>query len=216
MAGEEGAQVPAPPAGERLNRAKELVQSGRIEEAVDLYHEILTKNPANLKARNNLGVLYDEMGKAALALGQFEAALELEPENVEVLTNYGSTLSAAARYDLAEEMLRRATRLSPESIGARAALGILHFRRGIYAQAEIELQWVCAQDAEYGPAFYYRGEALNRLSRYDEAMSVLEQAIERQPTNAKAYYTLGHLYDRKHMGEEAALMYQKAREYQRG
>ena len=47
-------------------------------------------------------------------------------------------------------------------------------------------------------------------------MSVLEQAIECQPTNAKAYYTLGHLYDRKHMDEEAALMYKKAREYQSG
>ena len=65
-------------------------------------------------------------------------------------------------------------------------------------------------------AHYWKGQAYLYLNRYDEAMSVLEQAIECQPTNAKAYYTLGHLYDRKHMDEEAALMYKKAREYQSG
>ena len=57
---------------------------------------------------------------------------------------------------------------------------------------------------------------MNRLGRYDEAMAALEHATVVQPTNPKAYYTLGILYDRKHLPEEAALMYRKARELQRG
>ncbi len=212
---EEGREVHVPPAGERLTRAKELVQGGRIAEAISLYREVLVENPANLKARNNLGVLYDETGQVDLALDQFEAAMQLEPENVEVLTNYGATLTAVAKYDAAEELLRRALRLSPESVSVRSTLGILHFRRGIYAQAELELRWVCEQDDTHGHAFYYRGEALNRLSRYDEARAVLERAIVLQPMNAKAYYSLGHLYDRAHLTEEAALMYEKSKELQR-
>ena len=31
-----------------------------------------------------------------------------------------------------------------------------------------------------------------------------------------AFYTLGHLYDRKHMGQDAAIMYRRARELSRG
>ena len=58
-------------------------------------------------------------------------------------------------------------------------------------------------------------EALNRLGRFDEALQALERATVLQPQNAKAFYTLGHLYDRKHMGEEAALMYRRARELSR-
>jgi Flp pilus assembly protein TadD len=101
-------------------------------------------------------------------------------------------------------------------VEVRASLGILFFRRGVYAAAEVELGWVCEQDAEHGAAFFYRGEALNRLGRTEEAMAALERATVLQPTNAKAFYTLGILYDRQHLPEEAALMYRKARELQRG
>ncbi|NIP79010.1 MAG: hypothetical protein GWM90_07335, partial [Gemmatimonadetes bacterium] len=40
----------------------------------------------------------------------------------------------------------------------------------------------------------------------------LERAVQYQPGNAKAYYTMGILYDRKHLRQEAATMYRKARE----
>lgn len=216
MVPEEGVAVPAAPAGERLGRAKDLVRDGRIDEAIALYSDILVQNPANLKARNNLGVLYDELGRLELALEQFEAAELIEPENVELLNNYGSVVGAMGRYDDAEELLRRAQRLDPEDVSVRASIGILHFRRGVYTMAEEDLSWVCEQNDAHGPAFYYRGEALNRLGRFDEAMQALERATVLQPQKARAFYTLGHLYDRKHMGEEATLMYRRARELSRG
>jgi tetratricopeptide (TPR) repeat protein len=216
LVSEEGAPVPAPPAGERLGRAKDLVQDGRIAEAITLYRDILAQNSANLKARNNLGVLYDELGDLELALEQFEAAELIEPNNVELMNNYGSVLGAMGRYDEAGELLRRAQRLDPDDVAVRTSLGILHYRRGVYAMAEADLAWVCEQNDAHGPAFYYLGEALNRLGRYDDALQALERATVLQPQNAKAFYTMGHLYDRKHMGEEAALMYRKARELSRG
>jgi len=94
--------------------------------------------------------------------------------------------------------------------------GVIAFRRGVYAMAEADLGWVCEQDDAHGSAFYYRGEALNRLGRFDEALQALERVTVLQPQSAKAFYTLGHLYDRKHMGEEAARMYRRARELSRG
>jgi tetratricopeptide (TPR) repeat protein len=215
MVSERVVAVSAPPAGEQLGRAKDLVRDGRIAEAIAFYRDVLTQDPANLKARNNLGVLYDELGDLDLALEQFEAAELIEPDNVELLNNYGLVLGAMGRYDEAGELLRRAQRLDPEGVAVRANIGILHYRRGVYASAEADLGWVCEQDDAHGPAFYYRGEALNRLGRFDEALQALERVTVLQPQNPKAFYTLGHLYDRKHMGEEAALMYRKARELSR-
>ena len=209
---DDGPELQAPPADERLVRVKELVQDGRIDEAISLYRDILASNPANLNARNNLGVLYDEMGQPELAIEQFEVAERLAPENVEVLTNFGLARTAMAHYDRAEKLLRRALRLAPENTAVRASIGILHFHRGVYAQAELDLRWVCEQDDMHGPAFYYWGEALNRLNRFDEALEALERATVLQPNNRKAFYTLGHLYDRKHLGEEAMAMYRRARE----
>ena len=215
MVSEQVVAVPVPPTGEQLGRAKDLVRDGCIAEAIAFYRDVLTQNPTNLKARNNLGVLYDELGNLDLALEQFEAAALIEPDNVELLNNYGSVLGAMGRYDEAGELLRRAQGLDPEGVAVRANIGILNYRRGVYASAEADLGWVCEQDDAHGPAFYYRGEALNRLGRFDEALQALERATVLQPQNPKAFYSLGHLYDRKHMGEEAALMYRKARELSR-
>ena len=94
-------------------------------------------------------------------------------------------------------------------------MGILYFRRGLYQQAEVELLWVCEQDPDHGPAHFYRGEALNRLGRVDESLEMLERAALLQPQNHRAYYTMGILFDRKNLREEAAAMYRKARDLQR-
>ena len=205
--------APAPSIqGERLARAKEAVEGGEVEKAIGIYLDVIRENPANIKARNNLGVLYDEMGSHELALEQLEAARELDPENQEILTNLGAVLGAMGQYDEAERELRRALRLDPENVDIHANLGILHFRRGLYGEAEAALEWVCERDPDHGPSFSYRGEALNRLGRVEEAVEVLKRAVELQPTNAKAYYTLGILFDKKRLPEEAAALYRKARE----
>ena len=203
------------PAGRKLAGALELVGEGRVEEAIAAYREVLYEDAQNLKARNDLGVLLDEIGSHELALEQFEAARAIEPENVEVLTNLGAALGALGRYDEAERELRRAQRLEPDSVGVRASLGVLLFRRGLYAQSEAELRWVCERDETHGPAHFYRGEALNRLGRWDQALEALERAVHLQPHNARAFYTMGILYDRKHLPREAQAMYRRARELSR-
>ena len=202
------------PAGEPLARAKDLVERGRIHEAIDLYLGILTVNPSNLKAHNNLGVLFDELKQFGSALEHFEAAERLAPENVEILANFASTLTSLARYDQAEELLRRAQRLAPDDVQVRLGIGILYFRRGLYGQAETDLRWVYSRDGNNGPAYYYRGEALNRLGRFEEAMEALKRACELMPTDPRPFYTLGHLYDRTHQPQDAAEMYRRARELQ--
>ncbi|MDP2955586.1 MAG: tetratricopeptide repeat protein [Longimicrobiales bacterium] len=208
-----GSEPPKPPpAGERLNRARDLAASGRIQEALALYRAIVAENPNSVKARSGLGELVEGLGQHEAAREQFEAASKIEPDNVEVLNNLGAVLGVMGRYDAAEAELRRALRLSPDHVAVRASLGILHYRRGLYAQAEVELGWVCDQAPDHGNAHFYRGESLNRLGRVEDALSALERATVLQPTNGKAFHTLGILYDRKHLPEEAAFMYRRARE----
>jgi Flp pilus assembly protein TadD len=71
---------------------------------------------------------------------------------------------------------------------------------------------VCGQDPDHAAAHLYRGEALNRLGRVDEALEVLERARVLSPDHARIYYLLGILYDRKYLREEASAMYRRARE----
>lgn len=204
------------PAADPLARARELVEQGRVQEAIQLYLGILTVNPANPRAHNNLGVLYDQLKRFDAALEHLQEAERLQPESVEILVNYASTLTSLARYDEARALLGRAQQLAPEDLRARLGLGVWYFRRGLYGQAEPELRSVCARDSANGPAHYYLGEALNRLGRYDEASKALAIAAELMPKDPRPFYTLGHLYDRRHRHEDAAEMYRHARRLQSG
>jgi Flp pilus assembly protein TadD len=195
-----------------FQKARATALEGRLPEAIALYREIVATYPAHVRARNNLGVLLDQSGSHEAALEHFYAAVGLEPENPELLTNFGAALASTGQYVEAEAQLRKAARLDPGGLDVRANLGILHFRRGLYVECEEELRWVCEHDKEHALAYFYRGEALNRLGKVDEALETLERAVVLQPGKARIYYLLGILYDRKNLPREAAPMYRRARE----
>lgn len=205
--------APAPPS-RRLAEARGLVEAGNVGEAIEAYSALLVDEPDNFKAHNNLGVLFDELGRKEEAVEHFRSALALQAESVELHTNLAGALTALARLDEAGEVLEQALRLAPSDPDARLAAGVLSFRRGLYPQAEVELRAVCERDARNGLAFYYRGEALNRAGRYAEAVTVMLEAADLLPEDPRPHYTLGHLYDREGRREEAAEMYRKARDFQ--
>jgi len=207
--------IPESPWEQKMAWAKERVRSGRREDALELYRELVAEDPSSVRAWNNLGILLDEMGEHGEAAACLTRAQELEPQNLEVAGNLGAALGALGKYAQAEEQLRRVLRQEPENVAVRANLGILFFRRGLYETAEEELAAVCRANPEHGLAFYYRGEALNRVGRVEEAIEALERAVELSPNNARAYYTLGILFDRKNLPEEAAVLYRKSRDLSR-
>lgn len=151
-------------------------------------------------------------GQVERAVDRVREVVEADPESLPLLVGVIEVLGHLARFDDAEEYVKRAQRLAPEDPAIRTAVGILLFRRGLYARAEVELRPVCDGDCEHATAHYYRGEALNRLGRVDEALEVLGRAIELEPDDVRPYHTLGRLYDRKNQPEDAARMYRRARE----
>jgi Flp pilus assembly protein TadD len=148
-------------------------------------------------------------------VAELQIALQLEPKNGEVLGNLGAALGSMGRFVEAEDALRAAHRLDPSNLEIRANLGILYFRKGQYELAEVELAAVCARDPDNGAVLFYRGEALNRLGRVEEAIEVLSRSVELAPGNPRAYHTLGVLFDKKRLPERAGPMYRKARELTR-
>jgi Flp pilus assembly protein TadD len=204
--------IPASPWERKMAWAKEQAAEGRLGDARGLYRELVEEDPTNVRALNNLGILLDEMGDPEGAVAQLRAAKRIDPHNQEVLGNLSAALGAMGRYADAEEELRLAVRLDPSNLEIRANLGLLLFRRGLYEQAAAELAVVCAGRPDDGLPLFYRGEALNRLGRVEEAIKALERVTELIPGNPRAYYTLGVLFDKKNAPDRAAAMYRKARE----
>ena len=200
------------PDGKRLARAFRKFREGRGREAADLYHDIVKPRETPLVAKINSGLRHDEHGRHELAIDEFLAAEALDPENVENLAHLATAYGALSRFGEADVVIDRAVRLDPMNVQVRVGEAILAFRKGLYAAAEVQLEGICKRNPSHGPAHFYRGEALNRLGRVDEALQALEQAIQLQPRNWRAYHTLGMLFDRKEDRERASEMYRHARE----
>ncbi len=201
--------------GNRLARAFRKFREGRGREAADLYHDIVQPRETPLMAHVNRGIRHDERGRHELAIGEFLGAETLDPENVENLAHLATAYGALSRFVEADVVIERAMRLDPGNVEARVGEAILAFRKGLYNTAELQLKAICEGHPSHGPAHFYRGEALNRLGRVDEALETMERTIQLQPGNWRAYHTLGVLFDRKNDRERASEMYRHARELNR-
>ena len=201
--------------GNPLAQAFRKFREGRGREAANLYQDIVKPRQTPVMAHVARGVRYDELGHHELAIEEFLAAEKLDPDNVEVLSHLATTYGALGRFVKADRVIASALRIDPANVQARVCEAILSFRKGLYAEAEIRLKEVCDRNPSHGPAHFYRGEALNRLGRVDEALKAMERTIQLQPRNWRAYHTLGMLFDRKEDRERASEMYRQARELNR-
>ena len=198
-----------------LASAFQKLREGRGKEAADLYQDIVKSAETPLVAHINRGKRHDEHGRHEAAIEEFLAAQEVDPENVENLAHLATAYGALGRFGEADVVIEKALRLDPANVQVRVGEAILAFRKGLYGPAEVQLKGICKRHPSHGPAHFYRGEALNRLGRVDEALQTMERTIELQPRNWRAYHTLGMLFDRKDDPERASEMYRYARELNR-
>jgi Flp pilus assembly protein TadD len=197
---------------QRLARARQVASDAGDAEAIGELRQLAGEAADDTAPRLALAELYLRRGEHVLALEQLDAARELAPDDPDVLLALASGLAAARRYDVAERELRRAQRLAPERWEIFQQLGVLNFKRGRYADAEVELGKSIELGGIDAASYFYRGESLNHLNRIDEALESLERAVQLDPRNGRAYFAMGILYDRKHLRAEAAAMYRKSRE----
>ena len=201
--------------GNALAGAFRKFREGRGREAANLYLDIVKPRQTPVMAHIARGLEYNELGRHELAIEEFLAAHQLDPTNVEALSYLAATYGALGRFTKADRAIDRAIRIDPVNVQARVGEAILSYRKGLYSEAEVQLKEICDRNPSHGPAHFYRGEALNRLGRVDEALEAMERTIQLQPRNWRAYHTLGKLFDRKKDPERASEMYRQARELNR-
>jgi tetratricopeptide (TPR) repeat protein len=209
--GELDGEQTEPAAEELYQRAKQLSDAGSLHDAARVYGDLLAIDPKHLRARNNLGVLFDQLGNYEAALAEYLAAEELDPDDVRLQCNIAAVQASLGRYRDAEERLGQALHTDPQNADAHENLGLVYFKKGLYAEAAAELRRAAELDPSRSNAYLYLGEALNHMDEIEAAMEALERSAELRPS-PRAFYTMGILYDRKKQPDLAEVMYRKAKE----
>ncbi len=100
----------------------------KLNEALELLLLAQKKNPLSAEVHNNLGSVYDELGKTVQAVDSFKAALKLRPDYFEANTNLGVTYERAKKFSEAELVLNKALTANRNYVPAWFNLGIVRYR----------------------------------------------------------------------------------------
>ena len=108
-----------------LQEALAAHAEGRLDEAVELYKEVLALDPENVFAYYNLGVIHQTRGRAGAAEDHYQQALDIDPDFVPALFNVAVLRTEAGELLEAADLYRQIIELEPERADAHLNLGFV-------------------------------------------------------------------------------------------
>jgi tetratricopeptide (TPR) repeat protein len=139
--------------------------AGQYASAIQRLQRVVTREPALVRAHDNLALCYEALNQPEQAIVHYHEAIRL---------NRADTKTA-----------------SPWPV---LNLGILLRTRGELDQAESLFSEALAIDRRFAPGHYQLGVVLEERGRLDEAVRSLRQAVSLDESYPEAYYALSRIY----------------------
>ena len=161
------------PLYEKLEEARHLAQRKRWAESERLLRELLGVLPANVSARNVLGLVLLRQEKLAAAKAEYARSLADDPKQSRVLAMLGTIGLLEGSLDEAEEAFRAALEITPGFVEAVANLGFVAQARGRVDDARSLYDRAAALDPSFpranrlsGDLWFEKGEWARALADY--------------------------------------------------
>ena len=177
-----------------LARGIRAHDAGAPDAAMDLYHKVLEREPANATAHYNIAQIYNARGPYAQAQWEYEAALKSDPKFVDARINLGVVLYRLHQFPAAAAEFQQVLDAAPRHPQALFNLGTTLIEMGQADQAVRPLRAALAEDPKSANTHYYLGVALERQHKLPEAKAELQEALALSPRHADAYLALSRVY----------------------
>ena len=196
--------------GPTLNEAVSLHQAGRLDEAKDLYRDILARDPQNANALHLSGALALQQDKPADAIDLIGRALAIVPDDPFFLGNFATALLETGQIDDAIDGFRKALAIDPGHLDARYNLGNALRTRGDLAGAAAEFEQVANREPAHLPAINNLALCMAELGRPNEAAEILQHVLDRAPDDPQTHTNLGRLLQQLRRADDAIVHYDAA------
>jgi protein O-GlcNAc transferase len=197
-------------AQELLQKGAQQHQSGRLDEAEEIYRRLLAYDANDADALHLLGLLLSQRGDPVAGRELIRRAIAIRPTAEVFHVNYGSLSAACGLPAEAVAGFQKAIELnrnSPAIVYAELGQALASLDRN--TDAVYALEWAVKRQptAEW---LVILSEALQRLGRQQDALDRLEQAIHMRPDMAEARGALGLAMEREGRLPEAERCYRDA------
>ncbi len=189
-------------AEKRVEKAHELYERGKMEEALAELQAAIAINPFNAGWYFNLGITYDAMERPEEAVVAYRHAIDMEPEDVEVLTALGCDLNRLGKFPEAIATFQRIESLDSSHEAAYCYRIISYSELGDHDKAE-EMFFLARQYKETCPLCLYNiGNSLYARGNYDKALWCWQQVVELEPDHGQVHARIADaLWAKGQLGE---------------
>lgn len=185
-------------------------RDGRLEDAAQLYRQVLVIDPRHADSLHRLGVIAHQQGQHALAADMLHQAIACHPDAAPYHAHLGLALDGLGRLEEAVESCRKAVRLDPGLPDQHYNLGVLLQRLGRHEDAVACYRKAVALAPDIVEAHSNLGHALSELGRPGEAQVSYRRVIDLAPDAADGHADLGRALKSLGQFEEASVCLQQA------
>jgi tetratricopeptide (TPR) repeat protein len=173
-----------------VQRALQLHQAGRRQEAEALYRQVLAQQANHAAALHFLGLLLHQTGRSDEGLGLIEQSVALQPRNADFLNNTGTLMRDLGRVAAAVDFFRGAVDMKPDQLAARDNLGSSLKQLGQFDAAEEIYRGTIGRNPFHVRARIGLAETLQEAGRLDEAIALFRESLSIRPKDAELLYGL--------------------------
>ena len=166
-------------------------QAGRLDEAEQLYRQVLQLDPEHADALHLLGVLSHQHGRHELAVELIGKAIALNSRVPSFHNNLGNALQARGLLEAAATAYRQALICLPAYPDAHYNLGLTLQAQGKLSEAADSYRRSSGYRPDHPEAYNSLGNVLQAQDRLDEAVAAYQQAVKYRPDYAAAHSNLG-------------------------
>jgi predicted O-linked N-acetylglucosamine transferase (SPINDLY family) len=169
-----------------LETALRLRQAGRLNDAADIYLQILAREPKDFEALHALGLVRYQSGQLDEAERLIAEAIAVKPQAADAIYNRACLLAKMSRPDEALRAFDAALAIKPDYLEALVNRGNLLAGVNRHAGALLSFDKAIALRPSIAELWISRAAALFALGRFEDAASNCERALALKPSHADA------------------------------
>ena len=175
---------------ELLRKAIDLDEDEKVEEAVELYRQVLKREPDSIAAQHRLGVALTRLRKMEEAETMFRQVLQRCPHHIEAHLSLGICLLQNGDAEGAYTQFKFVVQVAPNWPGGHANMGnaLLKLQRAEEAVASYQRSLDITPSAS---VYVAQSNVFMMLGDFEKAMSMVRQALELDPHDADLIALLG-------------------------
>lgn len=196
----------------KLMLAGQLVDSGKVEQGLDLAKAQLTGGPEDRETYlgiAQINIRLRHWPEATAAIDKAEPLSARQEDKIYIYFLRGTVAERQKHYDVAEEEFRKILAIDPNNSMTLNYLGYMLADRGVRLNESVTvLQKAVQLDPQNGAYLDSLGWAYFKLGQYGPAEENLRRALERMSTDPAVHDHMGELYEKTGRLKEAAAQWE--------